>query len=46
MWANETELQTLGYTAEEFIGHSITEVRKLLLNIKFLFFLIFIIIFF
>lgn len=25
IWANDTELQTLGYTAEEYIGHSIME---------------------
>ena len=25
IWANETELQSLGYTADEFIGHHISE---------------------
>ena len=25
LWANETELKSLGYSAEEYIGHSITE---------------------
>lgn len=25
LWANDTELESLGYTAEEYIGHSITE---------------------
>lgn len=26
IWANDIEMQTLGYTADEYIGHSITEV--------------------
>ena len=25
LWANDTELESLGYSAEEYIGHSITE---------------------
>jgi hypothetical protein len=25
LWANNTELQSMGYTADEYIGHSITE---------------------
>jgi PAS domain S-box-containing protein len=25
LWANDTELQSLGYTAEEYVGHCITE---------------------
>jgi len=25
LWANDTELDSLGYSAEEYIGHSITE---------------------
>ena len=25
LWANDTELQSLGYSADEYIGHSITE---------------------
>lgn len=25
LWANETELRSLGYCAEEYVGHSITE---------------------
>lgn len=27
IWANQTELDSLGYTAEEYIGHHIMEVR-------------------
>lgn len=25
LWANNTELQSMGYSADEYIGHSITE---------------------
>lgn len=26
LWANDAELKSLGYSAEEYIGHSVTEV--------------------
>jgi PAS domain-containing protein len=32
IWANETELKILGYTAEEYIGHSIKEVASNILH--------------
>jgi PAS domain S-box-containing protein len=30
LWANDAELNSLGYTAEEYIGHPVTEVIRLL----------------
>lgn len=41
IWANNTELETLGYTREEYIGHHIMEVKKH--NLFFIFFLIIIV---
>ena len=32
IWANETELKLLGYTADEYIGHSIMEVTAQIVN--------------
>jgi PAS domain-containing protein len=32
LWANDFEMKMLGYTPEEYIGHSITEVRTQLLT--------------
>ena len=34
LWANDTELESLGYSAEEYIGHSIAEFFQPGLEIK------------
>jgi hypothetical protein len=33
LWANDHELESLGYPAEDYIGHSITEVCYMLYDI-------------